>query len=231
MQRLDKYLSDAGIASRRELKALIKAGAVCVDGVPVKDADAKIDERAVKVSVQGRPVVPYHTVTLMLHKPAGFVTAAEDARDRTVMELLPPEYRQMKVMPVGRLDKQTEGLLLFTNDGDLAHRLITPKYEVEKQYYAEHEGLASEDDIQAFSDGLTLGDGTACRPAKLEILGPGKCFVTVTEGKYHQVRRMLASRGLPVTYLRRVREGALLLGDLPMGACRELTENEIATLL
>lgn len=231
MQRLDKYLSDAGIASRRELKALIKAGAVCVDGVPVKDADAKIDERTVKVTVQGRPVVPYHTVTLMLHKPAGFVTAAEDARDRTVMELLPREYRQMKVMPVGRLDKQTEGLLLFTNDGDLAHRLISPKYEVEKQYYAEHEGLASEDDIQAFSDGLTLGDGTACRPAKLEIFAPGKCFVTVTEGKYHQVRRMLASRGLPVTYLRREREGALRLGELPKGTCRELTENEIATLL
>lgn len=231
MQRLDKYLSEAGIASRKELKTLIKAGAVRVNGITVRDEAMKIDETSALVAVNGIEVKPFRTMTVMLHKPAGYVTAAEDAKEKTVMELLPPEVRQMKVMPVGRLDKMTEGLLLFTNDGDLAHRLISPKYEVEKCYYAEHEGLATEQDVQAFSDGLTLGDGTACRPARLEILSAGKCCVTVTEGKYHQVRRMLASRGLPVTYLRREKEGALELGNLPLGSCRELTENEIEILL
>ena len=231
MQRLDKYLSEAGVGSRKELKALIKAGKVTVNGVTVRDEGCKLDETTADVTVNGSPVVPFHTITVMLHKPQGYVTAAEDAKERTVMELLPEEVRQMKVMPVGRLDKATEGLLLFTNDGDLAHRLISPKHEVRKVYYAEHEGIASDADICAFSEGLTLGDGTLCRPAKLEIIAPGKCYVTVTEGKYHQVRRMLASRGLPVSYLRREKEGGLSLGDLPLGAWRALTESEIDILL
>lgn len=230
MQRLDKFLSDAGIGSRKDLKALIKAGKVTVNGVTVRDESAKIEETAA-VAVNGSAVVPYHTLTVMLHKPQGYVTAVEDAKEPTVMELLPQEYRQMKVMPVGRLDKATEGLLLFTNDGDLSHRLISPRHEVKKVYYAEHEGTASEEDVRAFSEGLTLGDGTLCRPAVLEIIAPGKSYVTVTEGKYHQVRRMLASRGLPVTYLRREKEGGLCLGDLPLGACRELSQTEIDTLL
>lgn len=231
MKRLDKFLSEAGIGSRSELKGLLRSGAVRVNGTVQKDGGTQIDETTAEVSVNGTKVIGYHTVTVMLHKPAGYVTAADDPRERTVMELLPAELRQMKVMPVGRLDKQTEGLLLFTNDGALAHRLISPKYAVEKQYYAEHEGVATAEDIQAFRDGLTLADGTVCRPAKLEISEPGKCYVTVTEGKYHQVRRMLASRGLPVTYLRREREGALMLGALPPGECRELTECEIETIL
>ncbi|MBQ3492076.1 MAG: 16S rRNA pseudouridine(516) synthase, partial [Oscillospiraceae bacterium] len=124
----------------------------------------------------------------------------------------------------------TEGLLLFTNDGDLLHKLISPKKEVPKRYYARHEGVATEEDVAAFAKGLTLKDGTACLPAVLESIGPGESFVTVCEGKYHQVRRMLASRNLPVTYLERRQEGALCLSDLPRGQVRELTEEEIAAL-
>ena len=164
----------------------------------------------------------------MLNKPAGCVTATVDAQHQTVVELLPPCYRDLN--PVGRLDKDTEGLLLLTDDGDLLHRLISPKKEVPKVYYARHEGTATDGDMQAFAQGLTLGDGTLCLPAKLEILGPGESLITVCEGKYHQVRRMMASRNMPVTYLERREEGPLSLEGLPRGCCRELTEQEISLL-
>ena len=146
------------------------------------------------------------------------------------MELLPPQCRHLELNPVGRLDKETEGLLLFTNDGDLLHRLISPKKEVPKVYYVRHEGTATREDVEAFREGLTLGDGTKCRPAVLEPMGAGESLVTVCEGKYHQVRRMMASRGMPVVYLERRSEGSLTLGDLPRGQVRELTEEEIADL-
>ena len=146
------------------------------------------------------------------------------------MELLPAEVKHLDLKPVGRLDKATEGLLLFTNDGDLLHRLISPKKEVPKIYYARHEGTATEEDVQAFARGLTLGDGTNCLPAKLEPLGEGESLITVCEGKYHQVRRMMASRKMHVRYLERRQEGGLTLGDLPRGKTRMLTEGEILTL-
>ena len=146
------------------------------------------------------------------------------------MELLPGQLQGRGLNPVGRLDKATEGLLLFTNDGELLHQLISPKKEVPKIYYAQHEGTATQVDVDAFSAGLTLGDGTVCRSAILEPLGPGESRVTVCEGKYHQVRRMMASRNMPVTYLKREREGSLGLGDLPLGQTRVLTEEEILSL-
>ena len=146
------------------------------------------------------------------------------------MELLPGELKHLDLKPVGRLDKATEGLLLFTNDGDLLHRLISPKKEVPKVYYARHEGQAEQEDVEAFASGLTLRDGTVCLPAVLEPLGPGESLITVCEGKYHQVRRMMASRNMTVTYLERRKEGSLVLGDLPRGQVRELTEAEIAEL-
>ena len=146
------------------------------------------------------------------------------------MELLPPEYAHQELKPVGRLDKATEGLLLFTNDGDLLHRLISPKKEVPKVYYAKHEGQATQDDVQAFADGLTLRDGTQCLSAVLEPLGAGESRITVCEGKYHQVRRMMASRKMHVNYLERRQEGALTLGNLPRGKTRMLTEAEIQLL-
>ena len=230
MLRLDKFLSDAGLASRRELKELLKAGAVTVNGRPASDGAAKLDPETDRVCFHGQPVEGPRRVVGLLHKPAGYVTSTEDPRDRTVMELLPAAWLRQKVVPVGRLDKETEGLLLFTNDGELAHRLISPKHGVEKRYYARHEGTASAEDVTAFAAGLRLKDGTVCRPAVLRPLGPGESEITVTEGKYHQVRRMMAARGLPVVYLRREQEGALRLDGLAPGQTRELTEAEIAAL-
>ena len=230
MERLDKFLSDAGVASRRDLKALLKTGVVQVNGSPVTDGAVKLDPAHDTVLLRGEPVEGPRRVVLLLHKPAGFVTSTDDPRDRTVMELIAPRYLRQGVVPVGRLDKETEGLLLLTNDGELAHRLISPKHGVEKRYYARHAGTAGEEDVAAFAAGLTLRDGTLCRPALLRPLGPGESEITVTEGKYHQVRRMMASRGMTVTYLRREREGALSLDGLPCGETRELSEEEIALL-
>ena len=230
MERLDKFLCDSGLGTRSQVKGILKAGRVTVDGIPERDGSRKVDPNKNTVCCDGEPLGGSRRVVLMLHKPAGFVTATQDPVERTVMELLPQAYRHLDLKPVGRLDKETEGLLLFTNDGDLLHRLISPKKEVPKVYYARHEGQGGPEDIAAFSEGLTLRDGTVCRPAVLEPLGPGESLVTVCEGKYHQVRRMMASRGMPVTYLRRCREGGLDLGDLPLGTCRELTEAELGLL-
>ena len=230
MERLDKYLCDSGIGSRSQVKGILKAGRVTVDGIPERDGSRKIDPQSQEICCDGTVLGGKRRVVLMLNKPQGFVTATEEKTDRTVMELLPREYAHLEPKPVGRLDKAPEGLLLFTNDGDLLHRLISPKKEVPKIYYARHQGTAGEADVAAFREGLTLRDGTVCLPATLEPIGPGESRVTVCEGKYHQVRRMMASRGMTVEYLERVQEGFLTLGDLPRGQVRELTEVEIAAL-
>ena len=230
MERLDKFLCDCGAGTRSQVKAILKSGAVTVDGAVQRDGSQKIDPKTQTVCLRGEPLGKTGTVVLMLNKPEGFVTATEDARDATVMELLPEEVKHLELKPVGRLDKATEGLLLFTNDGDLLHRLISPKKEVPKIYYARHIGQAGDEDVAAFQKGLTLRDGTLCLPAILEPLGPGESRVTVCEGKYHQVRRMMASREMTVEYLERVAEGNLTLGNLPRGQVRELTEDEVAAL-
>ena len=230
MERLDKFLCDCGVGTRSQVKMILKAGRVSVDGRPERDNGRKIDPQRQIIALDGETLRAAGTVVIMLNKPEGYVTATEDARERTVMELLPTQYRHLDLKPIGRLDKATEGLLLFTNDGDLLHRLISPKKEVPKVYYARHEGTADREDVQAFSDGLTLADGTRCLPAKLEPLGAGESLVTVCEGKYHQVRRMMAARGMHVAYLERRQEGSLTLGELPRGEVRELTQEEIASL-
>lgn len=230
MQRLDKFLCDCGVGSRSQVKLILKAGRVRVDGMPIKDGSVKVEPEAQQILLDGEPLCATGRLVVLLNKPAGFVTATVDAREQTVMELLPPELRNKELKPIGRLDKQTEGLLLFTNDGDLLHRLISPKKEIPKVYYARHEGTASSEDVAAFARGLTLGDGTVCLPAKLEILGQGESLITVCEGKYHQVRRMMASRGMPVEYLERRQEGSLTLGDLPRGKVRVLSEDEVLFL-
>lgn len=230
MQRLDKILSEAGVASRRELKTIIKAGRVCVNGKTATAPEEKFDKLTAEILLDGEEVSTRKTVVFMLHKPRGYVTSTDERGEHTVMELLPEALRKQNAMPVGRLDKDTEGLLLFTNDGQLAHKLIAPKSAVIKQYYAEHDGAATETDAAAFAAGIELADGTKCLPARLEILGEGKCHVYVQEGKYHQVRRMLASRKLPVTYLKRLSVGELTLGDLPLGQIRELTVEEVLKL-
>ena len=231
MERLDKFLCDSGVGSRSQVKALLKTGAVTVDGVAERDGSRKIDPAGSTVCLHGNPVGAVGTVVLMLHKPAGFVTATKDREEKTVMDLLPDPYKNMDLKPVGRLDKETEGLLLFTNDGELLHRLISPKKQVQKVYYARHEGQAGPEDVQAFAQGLVLRDGTKCLPAVLQSLGPGESLITVCEGKYHQVRRMMAARGMHVTYLRRQQEDFLELADLPVGQVRELTEAQIQRLM
>ena len=230
MERLDKFLVECGVGSRSQVKEILKAGRITVDGTVVRDNSCKIEPKTQTVCLDGEVLGGRRRVVAMLNKPAGFITATEDKSERTVMELLPQELLRQDVKPVGRLDKETEGLLLFTNDGDLLHRLISPKKEVPKVYYARHEGQAGQEDVAAFAAGLTLRDGTVCLPAKLEPLGPGESLITVCEGKYHQVRRMMASRQMTVLYLERRQEGALTLGDLPRGHVRELSDAEIALL-
>ncbi len=230
MVRLDKFLSDTTPHTRSQIKAILKAGRVTVDGLPEKDGSRKIHPDTQKIALDGETLGTPGRIVLMLNKPAGYVTARTDPSEKTVMELLPPELGCLELNPIGRLDKATEGLLLFTNDGDLLHRLISPKKEVPKVYYARHEGQATQEDVDAFARGLSLRDGTLCRPATLTPLGPGESLITVCEGKYHQVRRMMASRNMTVLYLERRREGFLTLGDLPRGQVRFLTEDEISAL-
>ena len=230
MERLDKFLCDSGAGTRSQVKLILRAGRVQVDGAPEKDGGRKIDPAKNEITLDGVRLAGKYQAVFMMNKPEGYVTATGDAREKTVMELLPAQLRHLELKPVGRLDKATEGLLLFTNDGELLHRLISPKKEVPKVYYARHEGTASRQDADAFAAGLTLADGTVCRSAVLEPLGAGESMITVCEGKYHQVRRMMASRGLTVTYLERRREGGLSLDGLPRGGVRALTEEEIAKL-
>ncbi len=225
MERLDKFLCDRGVGTRSQVKALLRAGRVTVDGKAEKDPGRKISTET--VLLDGETLRTGGPVVVMLNKPAGYVTATEDRDSKTVMELLPAQYKHLDLKPVGRLDKATEGLLLFTNDGDLLHRLISPKKQVPKIYYARHEGQAGAEDVRAFAQGLTLADGTVCLPAKLEPIGPGESLITVCEGKYHQVRRMMAARNMHVNYLERRQEAGLTLGDLPRGATRELSPEEI----
>ena len=230
MERLDKFLCDSGAGTRSQVKVLLKQGRVTVDGKVEKDNGRKIDPAVQAICLDGEILGGKRRCVLMLNKPAGFVTATEDKTERTVMEQIPAEYKHLDLKPVGRLDKATEGLLLFTNDGDLLHRLISPKKEVPKIYYAQHEGTADAADVEAFEKGLILRDGTECLSAKLEPLGPGESLITVCEGKYHQVRRMMASREMTVTYLERRQESDLTLGDLPRGQVRELTDAEVKVL-
>ena len=230
MERLDKFLCDSGVGTRSQVKVILKAGRVTVDGMVERDNSRKVDPAKQAIMLDGEVLGGKRRTVVMLNKPAGFVTATEDPVEKTVMELLPADMKHLDLKPVGRLDKATEGLLLFTNDGDLLHRLISPKKEVPKIYYARHEGEAGDEDVAAYAEGLTLRDGTVCLPAKLEPMGPGESRITVCEGKYHQVRRMMASRGMTVTYLERQEESFLSLGDLPRGQVRELTDQEIAAL-
>lgn len=224
MQRLDKYLSDAGVASRRELSAIIRAGRVCVNGEPVRRPEQKIDETTAAVTVDGQPVGAAAPRYILMYKPLGYVCSTEDPRDPTVLALLGNEGRGL--FPVGRLDKMTEGVLLLTDDGILGHNLTSPKKGVEKVYEATCDGMPDAGAAAAFATGLTLRDGTRCRPAKLEILAPGQVRVTLHEGKYHQVRRMLAAVGAPVETLLRTQFGPLTLDGLAPGQWRNLTNEE-----
>lgn len=232
MERLDKLIAAMGSYSRREVKELVRQGRVLVDGIPAAAADVKVDPATADVVVDGMSLQYEKYSYIMLHKPAGVLTATEDSRQKTVLDLLPPELRKRDLAPVGRLDKDTEGLLLLTNDGDLTHRLLSPRYHVDKVYYARVDGSLEQADCEAFAAGMVLADGLQCMPAGLEILSDYECLVTLREGKFHQVKRMLAERGKPVVYLKRLSMGTLHLDDaLPSGKCRPLTEKEREELL
>lgn len=231
MERLDKLLAGTWKWSRREVKALVRQGLVRVDGRLAASAEDKLDPAAAIITVAGETVALHRFTYVMLHKPAGVLTATEDRKQPTVLDLLPPELRRIGLAPVGRLDKDTEGLLLLTNDGELAHRLLSPKYHVDKRYLARVDGELSAADTEAFARGMTLGDGLECLPAGLEVLPDRVCIVTLREGKFHQVKRMLAARGAPVLYLKRLSMGPLTLDDsLAAGAYRLLRAEEISAL-
>lgn len=226
MERLDKLLAGTGRWSRREAAGLVKAGRVKVDGVLAVQRDMKVPEDA-RIQVDGETVSTQGLFYLMLNKPAGLVSATDDPRQPTVLSLLPDHLKRVGLFPAGRLDKDTVGLLLLTNDGPLAHALLSPRRHVNKTYYVEVDGLLTGEDEEAFRGGFTLPDGLQCLPAGLERLGPDKALVTLHEGKYHQIKRMLAHRGKPVTFLERKTFGPLTLDPaLKRGEWRELTGEE-----
>lgn len=213
-QRLDKILASTGKWSRREVKMLVRQGRVLVDGFPVASPEQKVDPDTVQLCVNGEEIAYRRYTWLMLNKPAGYLSATSDGRGATVLDLLPQELQRLGLFPVGRLDKDTVGLLLLTNEGGLAHDLLSPRHHVDKVYRVRVTGCLTEEDCRAFADGMVLGDGTVCQSAGLEILQAGKRvrhWSRCMEGKFHQVKRMFAQRGKPVFYLERIQMGKLTL--------------------
>lgn len=232
MERLDKILSGTGRWSRKEVKDLVRAGRVTANAAVVKSPEDKYRREGLDLQVDGKSVLAPEFIYLMLHKPAGLVSATEDPKQPTVLELLPPHLKKVGLFPAGRLDRDTEGLLLLTNDGALAHDLLSPKKHVDKTYFVRADGILDGEDVGDFASGMTLGDGLVCMPAGLEILDtPDTALVTLREGKYHQIKRMLAARGKPVVYLKRLTMGPLTLDPtLAAGEWRPLTEAELSAL-
>ena len=232
LMRLDKYISDCGIATRREIKQMIKAGRISVDGEVAKAPEQKLEPETAVVSFDGNILKYEKFHYYMLNKPSGVLSATDDGKQKTVIDLLSPEMQKMGLFPVGRLDKDTTGLLIITDDGEFAHKVISPKSEIVKVYHAHTETSVDDQDILAFADGVTLADGTKCLPAELVLLDDGSCLVKVMEGKYHQVKRMLASRGKPVTALRRLKIGDLELDKtLESGEFRPLSSDELCRVM
>ena len=235
MERLDKVLSNLGYGSRKEIKQAVKKGLIEVNGEIVKDNGMQVDPESDKIIANGEEIFYRKYIYLMMNKPDGVVSATFDNRDETVVDLLEIEHQVFEPFPVGRLDKDTVGLLLLTNDGELNHRLISPKWKVDKVYYAKIDKKVTEEDIKKFKKGITLDDGYLCKEAKLEIITAtdegSEVMVTIQEGKYHQVKRMFEAVGKSVVYLKRVEFGTLKLDEeLEEGEYRELTEEEISIL-
>ena len=235
MERLDKIISNLGYGSRKEIKALVKKGLVKVDGEVVKDNGVLIDPEKSVININGEDLFYREYIYLMMNKPDGVISATYDNREETVIDLLEVEHQVFDPFPVGRLDKDTVGLLLLTNDGELNHRLISPKWHVDKVYYAKIDKAVDEKDVEAFKNGITLDDGYKCKEGKLEIINSSnegaEVMVTIQEGKYHQVKRMFEALGKTVVYLKRTEFGGLPLDqELEEGEYRELTEDELALL-
>lgn len=236
MERLDKIVSNLGYGSRKEVKALVKKGLIEVDGVVVKDNGMAIDPETAVIRINGEEITYRKYIYLIMNKPAGVISATHDNREETVVDLLEIDHQVFNPFPVGRLDKDTVGLLLLTNDGDLNHKLISPKWHVDKVYFAKIDKEVTEEDVKEFKKGIKLDDGYVCKEAKLEILSASEegseIKVTIQEGKYHQVKRMFEAVGKKVVYLQRVEFGGLKLDeeDLEEGEYRELTKEELLIL-
>ena len=232
--RLDKFLAEQGIGSRSQVKEMVRKGLVKVNDITVKKADIQVNEKTDKVAVNGQNLCMNKPAYLMLHKPAGVVSATTDTKERTVMDLLPPEFSR-NYFPVGRLEKYTEGLLLITDDGVLAHNLLSPKHHVDKTYYVEVNGMITDDMKEILEQGVDIGDDTNTLPAVVsdrKIIPTGMSFLlTITEGRFHQIKRMVQAIGFEVTYLKRLSMGSLQLDDnLEKGRYRALTLEEIQVL-
>ena len=235
MERLDKILSNLGYGSRKEIKQIVRKGLIEVNGQIVKDNGMQVDPNEDIIFVNGEQIFYREFIYLMMNKPDGVISATHDSRDETVIDLLEVEHQVFNPFPVGRLDKDTVGLLLLTNDGELNHRLISPKWKVDKVYLAKIDAKVTENDVKKFKAGITLDDGYTCKEAKLEIISAtdeeSEIKLTIQEGKFHQVKRMFEAVNKNVTYLKRIEFGSLPLDeDLEEGEYRELTEEEVATL-
>lgn len=233
--RIDKLLANMGYGTRKEVKTLLKGGNVRVNGKAEKSPKTHVDPDEDSVTVMGEEVEYREFIYLMMNKPGDLISATEDAHETTVIDILQPEDHVFDPFPVGRLDKDTEGLLLITNDGQLAHKLTSPKKKVGKTYYAIIDGKVTDEDIEKFSNGVTLDDGYHTKPGELTILKSGdesEIELTITEGKFHQVKRMFESVDKSVIYLKRIKMGVLELDpELELGEYRELTDEEIEYLL
>ncbi len=233
--RIDKIISNLGYGTRKEVKELVKDGGVEIDDVIASDPGLIIDPDVSKIKVNGKLIIFREFIYVMLNKPQGVISATEDKREKTVIDLLPDDLKVFEPAPVGRLDKDTEGLLLLTNDGQLAHKLISPKNHVPKKYYAHIKGLVTESDIKAFNSGIIIDGGYKTMPGHLTLLKHGdisEVEVIIYEGKYHQIKRMFKARGKEVIYLKRLSMGNLLLDEqLELSEYRELTNEELKLLL
>jgi 16S rRNA pseudouridine516 synthase len=232
--RIDKMLANMGYGTRKEVKKMLKSGVVKIDGVVVKDPKTQVNPTEQVITVWGEEVEYKEFIYLMMNKPPGVISATEDMVEETVIDLLEEEDRVFLPFPVGRLDKDTEGLLLLTNDGQLAHQLLSPKKHVPKTYFAVIDGAVTEEDVAAFRRGVVLDDGYKTKPAELVILKSGlrsDVEVTITEGKFHQIKRMFRAVGKRVVYLKRIQMGPLVLDpSLDVGQYRELTDEEVEML-
>lgn len=230
MTRLDKILSHLGYGSRKEVKEIIRKGYVFVNGIQILNDDYKVNELDDEIILDGEEIRYDEFVYIMLNKPQDVISATYDPRYKTVCDLV-PEYQKMGIFPVGRLDIDTEGLLIITNDGELAHKLLSPKYHVFKKYYVEFSGVFQDSYFKSFEKGIILDDGYQTLPAKVEIIDDNHAYVYIREGKYHQVKRMFEALGMKVTYLRRVGFGDIKIDEkLNLGEWRLLTNDELNSL-
>lgn len=224
--RIDKFFSEMGIFSRKECAEKLKKGVITVNGETVKKGEVKIDPLKDEVCLFGERIIYKKYVYILVNKPNGVVSATEDLRDKTVIDLLPDSFKKLNLFPCGRLDKDTVGLVILTNDGVSAHNALSPKRHVEKKYFYKTADPFSEDDVTAIEGGITLADGYTTKPCRIEVIDDYSGYITLTEGKYHEIKRLWGARGNKIVYLERVSFSDIKLGDLERGRWRYLTEEE-----